>query len=320
MVLYLYEKMNAIKTEVFKNKWLEVTVSPRGAELMSIRGLYTGIEYLWQGDKAYWERRSPLLFPTVGRLWNGTTRVGGHRYSIPMHGLVKDALFTVTRRGKDWLTLRLESSPRMHSAYPFPFRLDVTYRLRGNRLDVAWLVTNIGLREMPFHIGGHPGINFKDFNSEAEVHGYVDFGNQSRQIESATVGSDNCVATRRYALPLDDNGLLPMKAMLFDCDAEIIDGGQVERVALLDVKKRPYVTLTSAAPVTLLWSPEGKNAPFVCLEPWYGLCDSEGYVGEFENRPYMNFVAPRRKALLGYELRMDAEALPEALSRHRKGL
>ena len=316
----MYERMNAVKTEVFKNKWLEVAVSPRGAELMSIRGLCTETEYLWQGDGAYWERRSPLLFPTVGRLWNGTARVDGHRHSIPMHGLVKDALFTVTHRAPGRVTLRLESSPRMHCAYPFPFRLDVTYRLRGNRLDVAWLVTNTGLREMPFHIGGHPGINFKDFDASAEVHGYVDFGHRSGPLESATVGAGNCVAARRYALPLDEHGLLPMKSVLFDSDAVIIDGGQVERVALLDVRKQPYVTLTSAAPVTLLWSPEGMNAPFVCLEPWYGLCDSEGYAGEFGNRPYMNFVAPRRKALLGYELRMDAEALPEALSRQRKGL
>ncbi|MDY2778499.1 MAG: aldose 1-epimerase family protein, partial [Alloprevotella sp.] len=42
------------------------------------------------------------------------------------------------------------------------------------------------------------------------------------------------------------------------------------------------------APVWLFWSPQGQHAPFVCAEPWYGLCDPIGYEGDVSGRPYIN--------------------------------
>ena len=48
---------------ILKNDVLTVEVNEHGAELQSIRKGET--EYLWQGDPAYWGRRSPVLFPIV---------------------------------------------------------------------------------------------------------------------------------------------------------------------------------------------------------------------------------------------------------------
>ena len=41
-------------------------------------------------------------------------------------------------------------------------------------------------------------------------------------------------------------------------------------------------------PLAGIWSPEGKNAPFVCLEPWYGRCDAVGFEGELQDREHGN--------------------------------
>ncbi|MBR6520525.1 MAG: aldose 1-epimerase family protein, partial [Paludibacteraceae bacterium] len=56
---------------VLENDFLAIEVSTFGAELQSIKDKTTGYEYLWHGDKAYWARRSPILFPIVGKVWNG---------------------------------------------------------------------------------------------------------------------------------------------------------------------------------------------------------------------------------------------------------
>jgi galactose mutarotase-like enzyme len=296
-----------VQMERMSNNWLEVCVSERGAELQSVRGRRTGWEYLWQGDDRYWERRSPLLFPTVGRLSGDTARVRGVTYGIPMHGLVMDAPFQLVAQGRGTLTYRLESTPAMHRMYPFPFELEVRYRLCANHIEVKWQVKNTGLEEMPFHIGGHPGINYPEFDSRAEVHAYVDFGRRG-PLESCTVRRSNCLARRRYELPLGSDGLLPLTNGLFERNAVIIDREQAVRAVMLDVNKRPYVTVDFNAPVLLLWSPEGKNAPFVCVEPWYGLCDAEGYNGELCDRPYTNLLAPGHRTVMGYTLYMDAEA------------
>ena len=52
---------------ILSNDILTVEVSAHGAELQSIRK--GDVEYLWQGDPAFWGRRSPVLFPIVGSVW-----------------------------------------------------------------------------------------------------------------------------------------------------------------------------------------------------------------------------------------------------------
>lgn len=37
-----------------------------------------------------------------------------------------------------------------------------------------------------------------------------------------------------------------------------------------------------------VWSPPKKRAPFVCIEPWYGRCDSEIFEGELKDREWQN--------------------------------
>jgi galactose mutarotase-like enzyme len=29
------------------------------------------------------------------------------------------------------------------------------------------------------------------------------------------------------------------------------------------------------------------HTPFLCIEPWYGLCDEQGFNGSIQERPYM---------------------------------
>ncbi len=44
---------------------LRATISTRGAELVSLRDA-DGVDYLWNGDPAWWPNHAPILFPIVG--------------------------------------------------------------------------------------------------------------------------------------------------------------------------------------------------------------------------------------------------------------
>ena len=46
-----------------ENQYLKVVVSSLGAELQNIFDKEMKQEVLWQGDKKYWGRRAPVLFP-----------------------------------------------------------------------------------------------------------------------------------------------------------------------------------------------------------------------------------------------------------------
>ena len=66
--------------EKISNNILTVEIAEHGAELQSIRK--NNKEYLWQGDARFWGRRSPVLFPNVGRVWNDK-----YRYQDPNHAI-----------------------------------------------------------------------------------------------------------------------------------------------------------------------------------------------------------------------------------------
>ena len=50
-----------------ENQYLKVEVCKKGAELQSIFDKEMGKELLWTADAKFWARRSPILFPNVGR-------------------------------------------------------------------------------------------------------------------------------------------------------------------------------------------------------------------------------------------------------------
>ena len=100
--------------------------------------------------------------------------------------------------------------------------------------------------------------------------GYFAFDVKKELVYRALV-EKGCVGDVVRPIPLDADGLLPLNIHTFDIDTFILEDSQIKRVDLLDVEKRPYLSLTFTAPVVGLWSPPTKNAPFVCIEPWYGV-------------------------------------------------
>lgn len=275
--------------EELSNEVITLKVSSIGAEMTSIYGKKSMREYLWQGDAAYWGRQSPTLFPQVGGLWDGECRFNNEVYHIKKHGFASDTQFECIRREKNSLCYRMADTEETRKSFPFAFELESTFSLDNNVVEVLWTVHNPNKEDMPFHIGGHPGLVYPGFNAEEKIHGYFRF-DSNEAPESASVGRKGCLGPERYKLNLQDDGLLPITDECFSNDAIILDRNQVHRIELLDRDKKPVATVESQAEVTLLWSPYGINAPFVCVEPWYGLCDSEDYHGEFKDRPYTNIV------------------------------
>ena len=77
----------------------------------------------------------------------------------------------------------------------------------------------------------------------------------------------------------------------FDEDALIIDERQSDSVTLLRAADDHKVKVSFDAPLFGVWSPDTKNAPFVCIEPWNGRCDRVGYSGSLEEREHGNTLS-----------------------------
>ncbi len=175
-----------MKDIIIRSDRLTVHVNPLGAELKGVA--MDGLEYLWQGDGAYYPRTSPTLFPIIGRFLSDTYYVGDQAYHMPLNGIVMDRNFRCLEAGESRAVFLLTADRRTLAAYPFDFALTVAYTARGDTLQVDYRVENRGERPMPFGVGCHtayswplvPGDQPEDyalrFEQEEELTSFNPFG------------------------------------------------------------------------------------------------------------------------------------------------
>lgn len=278
---------------ILSNGELTVRVSEHGAELQSIRK--GDVEYLWQGDPAYWGRRSPVLFPIVGSVWEGRYRAEGKEFLLGQHGFARDMDFTLVSSTETQARYRLEFSDETLAKYPYPFVLEIAYRLRGNAIDVIWEVENPSEGDIWFQIGAHPAFFYPDYDPEKSGRGSFTF-DRTEGLECIRIKEKGCVdAETKWPLDMPD-GRLKLEKDTFDAiDTIMLQDSQIRRVDMFREDGAPWLSLSFEAPVVGIWSPPGKNAPFICIEPWYGRCDRAGYEGEYRDKDWMNRLTPGEK-------------------------
>ncbi|MCR4581972.1 MAG: aldose 1-epimerase family protein [Prevotella sp.] len=292
-----------------QNESLTLLVAEKGAELQSIKDAQ-GKEYLWQADPKYWPRHSPILFPLVCSVNNDTYRVDGKEYHLPRHGFARDAQFRLIATSTsgdsqqaDKVTLALESSEETRKVYPFDFVLSVSYRLEANRISVIWHVLNTDSREIHFQIGGHPAFNIPGHQEGKPQSGRIRLDN-SQPLDALRSYLDGSHEMTEIPCTEVEDGLMEFSNNTWRNDSIKIHKSQVHRAELLRPDGQPEVTLSFRTPVIAFWSPYDKEAPFVCIEPWYGIGDPRGFNGEFKDKPYMNHLLPGASFMSKYEIQI----------------
>lgn len=112
---------------------------------------------------------APVLFPFPNRVRQGVFSFAGGTYRLEPntpqghhnHGLVRRRAWRLEEFGVDdgaWARCRIAAAdfPDLLEQYPFPFLLDVTYRLRAGELRVEAAVENVGTSPLPMGFGLHP--------------------------------------------------------------------------------------------------------------------------------------------------------------------
>jgi galactose mutarotase-like enzyme len=283
-----------------KNEQLSIIVSEKGAELQSIKDA-SGKEYLWQGDPTYWPRRSPILFPIVCSVNDETYRVDGKTYHLPRHGFARDATFKLIAQSERKATFALESSEETKKVYPYDFTLSISYVLDENRIGVIWHVHNTDTQEIHFQIGGHPAFNIPDMKAGERQSGRIRLDNQESMDALHSYG-DGSHEMDEVPFVEAENGLMEFSNNTWRNDSIKIHKCQLHRAELLNKAGEAEVTVEFRTPVVAFWSPFDKQAPFVCIEPWYGIGDPRGYKGEFMDKPLMNHLQPGASFMSKYEI------------------
>lgn len=271
-----------------RNESLTLEIDAHGAEMKSLIDNCSGQEYLWCGDAAYWGRTSPVLFPLVGNYREKQSCFDGKWYSLSQHGFARDMDFELVSEKGDEIWFALEDSPETLEKYPFGFRLELGYRLQGRAVEVLWKVTNKNDREMYFSIGGHPAFNCPLREGEKQTDYRIGF-DTCEPLTASVLDENGTVSERTKVLELTD-GMLQITDSLFDEDALIVEHDQAHKIALYTPEGEKYLEVRFEAPLFGIWSPAGKHAPFVCIEPWYGRSDRADFGQKLEEREWGNVL------------------------------
>jgi len=281
------------------NGTISVKIDDYGAELRSLTRVSDGHEYMWCGDARYWNRVSPVLFPFVGKLNNLAFRYEGREYTgVPQHGYARDCVFTLTEQTDDTIWFELVSDDFWAEKYPYKFKLRIGYKLEGSKVHVLWNVINTNDTDMYFSIGAHPafwcGIDSGDFvagSDDCKPGCIIDFNTDMKELTCQGLTDKGIVGAGIKKVPLN-KGTLEITESLFDDDALVMESGSLNAVSLIDKNGKGIIKVSFTAPMLGVWSPVGKKAPFVCIEPWYGRCDRESFTGTLQEREHGNCLKP----------------------------
>lgn len=272
-----------------ENDFLKISIDTHGAELSSIFNKKENKDMLWHGDSAFWGRKSPVLFPVVGKYKNGKTTYNGKEYALGQHGFARDMEFALIEEGENKLSFALESNDETLTKYPFKFRLVCSFELINNKITVGWDVLNTDDKTMYFSIGAHPAFYCNKGETVLSMNG--------ENLEYSLVNSDGLYTPKKY----DVDSSFVLHDNIFDNDALIIENSNATEVSLIDNGKN-YLTVKFDAPLFGIWSPTKKNAPFVCIEPWYGRCDGADFNGDITEREWSNSLKVNENWHKEYEI------------------
>lgn len=278
------------------NAALRAAVQTQGGELVSLRDP-SGVEYIWQGDPAFWSGQNPTLFPIVGSLKDGRVDIDGRTFEMARHGFARRSVFTVAEQGGDYAVLELREGPETLARYPFPFVLRIRHQLLEDGFTTAFTVENPGGAPMPFCIGAHTafrcplaeGERFEDYRLVFD-----------RREDASTLLLTPEGLIRDGTEPMLSGGVLPLDYEVFRrLDTVIFRGLQSGGVSLVHRDTGRGVRMdVSQFPLAAFWTKPG--APFLCLEPWQGCAALEGETGRFQDKPFAVTLAPGERKTLAY--------------------
>lgn len=272
-------------TYTMENEKLSVTIADHGAELISIFDKEQQREVIWQADPKFWNRHAPILFPNVGKYYENTYVYEGKKYSMGQHGFARDMDFERVEEKECSVVHRLTAKEETKKNYPFDFELEIVHSIEKGKVSIQWKVKNKGENTMYFTIGGHPAFRVPILRGTQFDDYFLRFEDSVEELSYILLDLESGTAMPEQVRPmrLNDHKFRLRKDM-FDKDALIFDGGQIQWVALALPDGSPYVALESRDfPNFGIWSKPG--APYVCLEPWCGRCDNRGFDQEISEKP-----------------------------------
>jgi len=296
-----------------ENQQLKISIHPKGAELQGLYHKGHQLDYLWNGDAAFWGKHSPLLFPIVGTLKDNLYYYQGKAFSLPRHGFARDRVFEAESQAADSITFLLRSDESTRAVYPFDFELRVIYRLTAEGMSTTYQVKNPadrsaggaqsagtgvgqsqagsgnGQSPLYFSVGGHPAFRVPVVPDTPYSDYYLEF-DKAETLPRWPISKDGLIEREPQPL-LQDTRTLPLTKDLFARDALVFKHPVSSGVALRSARTERGLRMDFPGfPYLGIWA--APNADFVCIEPWCGIADPVESDQQLVNKEGINRLEP----------------------------
>lgn len=263
-----------------ENAHISALFATKGAELQSLKSKQHHTDYLWNGNPGYWGKFSPVLFPIVGGLKKNTYYFKDKAYTLSRHGFARDKVFVADQISSTEVLFTLTHDEETLKVYPFPFSLQLHYKLLGPGLSCTYTVSNPAQTDLLFSLGAHPAFAALA-NDKIRYTDYFLKFNKDNALTYHKINGD-MIDNETVSIELK-NGELPLKHELFYDDALVFKNLKSDCISLYNSKNIHGIHFSfKDFPFFGIWA--ARNADFVCLEPWQGIADGVDHDQHLEHK------------------------------------
>lgn len=273
-----------------KNDLIQITVKENGCELSEIKSLKTGNQYLHDGNEKFWLFHAPVLFPIVGRNKDDMFKINGKQYPIGKHGFTRTSAFALEKVSETEVKGTLVQNEETLKCFPFNFTLTITHKLVANKVITSLNVANTDASNMPFAIGGHPALKCPINDTLSFNDYYLEF-EENETADMSVIEPEFGFFTGERTPFLNNENKINLNYDLFKIDAVTFTDLKSKKVTLKSDKSKENVVFEyKDFPYIAFWTK--KDAPFVCVEPWFTHGDFINFEGEHDKKEGMLNLAP----------------------------
>lgn len=244
-----------------KNAGTTMTISSLGAEPQSL--VRNGIQYIWQGDKTYWPRRAPLLFPMSGPTKDNKIIAKGKVYDMPNNGFARDNEFKAEQLTDNIAQFTLEDSEFFReNYYPYGFTLTVTFTLHENGYTARAEV--YAKEDLYYTFAWHPAFSL-DINGEGcDLETYSLSFMENEKLNRKYQKGESFVEEKDFLV----GDSIDLKRCETDKGPIVLQGVKSREITLTSSEGEHGVTVDMGNMTTFVaWTVLNMKAQFICLEP-----------------------------------------------------
>ncbi|MBQ3548039.1 MAG: aldose 1-epimerase family protein [Clostridia bacterium] len=259
---------------ILNNGTLEVQIDKIGAEIRKVTK--DGKDRMWSGNPEHWAGVAPLLFPICSGLPDDKYTYNGETYEMPKHGFIRKLPFEVEATADDTASFLFASNEETLKIFPWKFELRIKYTLIREKIKVEYFVLNKSDDTMYYSIGSHEGYDCPEGIEDYDV-----VFEKEEVLENCLL--DGAVLSGKTQPILTSGNVLSLKEDYFMLDALIFKNIKSRKASLVNRKTGQTTNvLFPECEYLLLWHPVG--APFMCIEPWQGICSTKGDSGDITEK------------------------------------